>query len=221
MRFCIRLRSQETRIRSLGWEEPLEKRMTTRPSILAWKIPWTGAWHATIHGVAKSQTQLRGKQFYFFFLHFQMLPKTLLHTKANPGTWDLSFPPALGKTHLGYHPITSSVTHVLRIYADHCRESEVAQSRPTHWDCMDCSLPGSSIHGFFQARVLEWVAISFSRGSSQPRDRTQVSCIAGRSFTIWTPREAHCKERRAANSDIILKPRNLYHRRAGKTWNGP
>ena len=43
---------------------------------------------------------------------------------------------------------------------------------------MDCSLPGSSIHGIFQARVLEWVAITFSRESSQPRDRTWVSCIA-------------------------------------------
>ena len=44
-------------------------------------------------------------------------------------------------------------------------------------------LPGSSVHGIFQARVLEWVAISFSRGSSQPRDLTQVSCAAGRRFT--------------------------------------
>ena len=47
-------------------------------------------------------------------------------------------------------------------------------------DPMDCSLPGSSIHGIFQARILEWVAISFLRGSSQPRDQTQLSCIAGR-----------------------------------------
>ena len=52
-------------------------------------------------------------------------------------------------------------------------------------DPMDCSLPGSSIHGIFQARVLEWVAISFSRGSSRPRDRTPVSCIVGRRFTVW------------------------------------
>ena len=49
--------------------------------------------------------------------------------------------------------------------------------------------PGSSIHGIFQARVLEWVAISFSRGSSQPRDRTWVSHTAGRRFTLWTTRE--------------------------------
>ena len=50
---------------------------------------------------------------------------------------------------------------------------------------MDCSLPGFSVHRILQGRVLEWVVISFSRGSSWPRDRTQVSCIAGRCFTHW------------------------------------
>ena len=50
---------------------------------------------------------------------------------------------------------------------------------------MDCSLPGSSVHGIFQARVLEWIAISFSRGSSRPRVRTQVSHIVDRHFTVW------------------------------------
>ena len=57
-------------------------------------------------------------------------------------------------------------------------ESEVAQSCLTLCDSTDCSPPGSSIHGILQARILEWVAISFSRGSSQPRDWTQVSCNA-------------------------------------------
>ena len=60
-------------------------------------------------------------------------------------------------------------------------ESEVAQSCLTLRDPMDCSLPGF-IHGIFQARVLEWVAISVSRGSSRPRDRIQVSPIVGRCF---------------------------------------
>ena len=54
---------------------------------------------------------------------------------------------------------------------------------------MDCSLPVSSVHGILQARILEWVAISFSRGSSRPRDWTQISCIARRLFIIWTTRE--------------------------------
>ena len=53
-------------------------------------------------------------------------------------------------------------------------------SRVRLCDPMECSLPGSSVHGIFEARVLEWVAISFSRGSSQPRDWTQVSHVAGR-----------------------------------------
>ena len=51
-------------------------------------------------------------------------------------------------------------------------------------DPVDCSPPGSSIHGIPQARILEWVAISFSRGSSQPRDRTQVSHTTGRRFNL-------------------------------------
>ena len=68
--------------------------------------------------------------------------------------------------------------------------SEVAQSCPTLCDPMGCSLPGSSVHGIFQARVLEWAAISFSRGSSQPKDRTQVSRIVGRHFTLWATRKA-------------------------------
>ena len=68
----------------------------------------------------------------------------------------------------------------------------------SHWvvssscDPMDCSLPGSSVHRILQARM-EWVAISFSRGSSQPRNWTCVSCIAGRFFTTWTRREAPYK----------------------------
>ena len=55
---------------------------------------------------------------------------------------------------------------------------------------VDCSPPGSSVHGILQARILEWVAISFPRGSSRPRDRTQVSHIAGRHFNLCTTREA-------------------------------
>ena len=66
----------------------------------------------------------------------------------------------------------------------------VAQSCTTLCDPMDCSLPGSSVHGIFQARILEWVAISFSRRSSQPRDQTQVSHIVGRRFTVWATRDS-------------------------------
>ena len=68
---------------------------------------------------------------------------------------------------------------------------------------MDCSLPGSSICGIFQARVLQWVSISFSRGSSQPRDQTWVPHIASRHFTIWATWEA--KDRLNIHKNFILK----------------
>ena len=66
----------------------------------------------------------------------------------------------------------------------------VLQLYPTLCNPMDYSPPGSSVHESLQARILEWAAIPFSRGSSQPRDQTQVSCIAGRFFTFWATREA-------------------------------
>ena len=69
----------------------------------------------------------------------------------------------------------------------------VAQSCPTLCNPMDYSPPGSSVHGILQARILEWVAIPFSRGSSPPRDRTQClmfSTLAGRFFTTGATWEA-------------------------------
>ena len=78
---------------------------------------------------------------------------------------------------------------------------------------MDCSLPGSSIHGILQARVLEWVAIPFSRGSSQPRDRTRVSHIPGRHFNLWATREAQgrgTKHQMASIHWIIMKAREFH-----------
>ena len=63
-------------------------------------------------------------------------------------------------------------------------EGQVAQSCPTLCDPVDCSPPGSSVHGILQARILEWVAISFTRGSSLPRDGTRVSRIAGSCFNL-------------------------------------
>ena len=65
---------------------------------------------------------------------------------------------------------------------------------PTLCDPIDGSPPGSPVPGIFQAKILEWVAISFSRGSSRPRDRTRVSSIVGRRFTIWATREALWKQ---------------------------
>ena len=69
------------------------------------------------------------------------------------------------------------------------RRREVAQSCPTLCDPMDCSPPGSLIYGIFQAWILEWVAISFSRGCSPPRDWIWVSCLVDRHLTVQATRE--------------------------------
>ena len=80
----------------------------------------------------------------------------------------------------------------------------VTQLCLTLGDSMDCSLPGSSIHGIFQARILEWVAIFISRGSSPPRDQTRVSHIVGRRFTSWTTRKVFSWEKEMATHSSIL-----------------
>ena len=89
------------------------------------------------------------------------------------------------------------------------KESEkkvlVAQSCPTLCNSMDCSPSGSSVHGILQERVLEWVAIPFSRGSSWPRDWTWISCIAGRFFN----RVSH-QQRRHIQSLTILRCWKLF-----------
>ena len=77
------------------------------------------------------------------------------------------------------------------------------------WDAMDCSPPGSSVHGIVQARILEWVAIPFFGESSQSKDWTWVSHIAGRSFTVWTTREAHHSSLQQALLMILFSSETL------------
>ena len=83
------------------------------------------------------------------------------------------------------HGLSNHMSFAVEPRAACVSESEVAQSCLTLCNPGDYSPPGSSIHGILQARILEWVAISFSRGSSWPRDWTQVSRIAGRGFNLW------------------------------------
>ena len=94
-------------------------------------------------------------------------------------------------------------------------EAEVAQSCLTLCKPMDCSLPGSTIHEIFQARILEWVAISFSRRSSQPRDWTRICCIVGRRFTVWATREAQTPKSGvtlSVHSNVeIIRRKSLMH----------
>ena len=71
-----------------------------------------------------------------------------------------------------------------------CACAKLSQSCPTPRFHGLYSSPGSSVHRILQARILEWVAIPFSRGSSRPRGRTWASSVAGRFFTVWATREA-------------------------------
>ena len=99
---------------------------------------------------------------------------------ATPQTAAHQAPPSLGfsrQEHWSGLPFPSPM---------HESESEVAQSCPTPRDPMDCSLPGSSIHGIFQARVLEWVAIAFS-ATSLTRDQTHTRCIGSHWITREVP----------------------------------
>ena len=94
-----------------------------------------------------------------------------------------------------------------------CAQS-CAQLYLTLCDPLDCSPPGFSVHGMLQTRILEWVAISFSRGSYRPRDRSQVSCTAGRFFTNWATRKAFMCLRVWMNS-IRCKKMNVISNRLG------
>ena len=97
-----------------------------------------------------------------------------------------------------------------------CCCSLVTKSRPTLCNAMDCSPPGSSVHGILQARILEWIAISFSRGSSWPMEPTRVSCICRQILYLWATWEALCDQlllfshQFASNS---LWPHGLQHTR--------
>ena len=130
------------------------------------------AWRAGIHGVAKSWTRQRDwteLNWSSFFSPSQMLLPTVgwMVTTAAP------------------HQDMSKSQLLLPVKSERSR----SVSRSVMSDSL-CSLQASSIHGILQARIPVWVAMPFSRGSSQPRDQTQVSCIAGRFFTIWATREA-------------------------------
>ena len=143
--------------------------MATHSRILAWKIPWTEepgglqsmglqiVRHDLVHG---TPTPVGVKHFNISDLHARQ--GACLRSLSLPFRWAILL-----------LLLFSSILH-----------GKVAQSCLTLCDPVGCSLPGSSVHGIFQARVLEWIAISFSRGSSQPRDKTRVSHIVDRRLTV-------------------------------------
>ena len=185
---------------------PLEKEMATHSSILAWKIPWTEDpgglqsmdpqrvqhdW-ATEHayfGKSRRFTLMgrlwlswcvfrtRGNELKWQkFPVFQQTSKALL----SQASWQLFKTPCC---HTYSKPVVNSPsTSVIK-------KVLVTQSCLTLCDPVDSSLAGSSVHGIFQAKILQWVAIPFSWGSSQLRDQTWIPHIASRFFTIWATRK--------------------------------
>ena len=168
-----------------------------------------GALWATIHRVAKSQPRLKRLSLHTHThtgLGISPVGLTRVEWVFIPLTASFGSPCASAEKETSFSPTLNSYPSsclcqgwqritIQCSVPQHRKEvkgrSEVAQSCPTLCDPMNCSLPGSSVHGILQARILEWVAISFSRRPSWPRDWTQVSCIVGRCFTIWATREIH------------------------------
>ena len=173
---------QETHVRSLGREDPLEKEMETHSSILAWKIYGERSMAATVHGVAKSWTLLERLS-------------TGNSEETERKCWNQE-----------YKLLFFQVRAVC-----YCL---VTKSVPTLCNPMNCSPPGSAVHGISQARILEWVAILFSRGSSQPRDWTCISRIGRRFFTTEPPGEPkNCLDSRFLKGFHPFRHRTLCHLR--------
>ena len=144
---------------SLGWEDPLEKEMTTHCSILPMD---RGVRQATVHGIARVGCDLATKPQLLLISRFSRVrlcatpqPTRLPRPCDSPGK----------NTGVGCH----FLLQCMKVKS----ESQVAQSCLTLRDPMDYT-----VLGILQARILEWVAFPFSRGSSQPRVQTQISCIA-------------------------------------------
>ena len=140
---------QETWVWTL--EASLEKEMATHSSILPWRIPWTEEPGGLQSMGLQSQTRLKR-----------------LGTQHS-SNWNIS-KSATGES-LTSHPRNF-------FHSGPCASAKLFQSRLTLCNPMDCNPPGFSVHGIFQARILEWVAISFSKGSSWGRDWTCMSYIS-------------------------------------------
>ena len=180
------------RAQSLGQEDPLKEEMPIHFSILAWRIPQTeepdglkpiGSLRVG-HDWAHTCSHLYRHKSHLILEDGVIFNQRVFEWINEWMTWLFSGEKLNYERAFRVTPMKNFVQSLVKV-----KESEVAQLCPTLCDPMDCSPPGSSIHGILQARVLEWVAISFSRWSSRPRDWTWVSRIVGRRFAIWATRE--------------------------------
>ena len=155
--------------------------MAPHSSTLAWKIPWTEE-----SGRLQSMRSLRVGHDWatslslFTFMHWRRRwqPTPVFLPGESQGRGSLVGCPSMGSHRVGHD--WSDLAAAVAVAA-------VSKPCPTLCYPMDCSLPGFSVHGILQTRILEWVAISFPRGSSQPRDQTYISYTAGKFFTTEPP----------------------------------
>ena len=168
--------------------------MTTHCSSLAWKIPWTedpgSPWGFKEWDMTEQLTlSLSREHAWDELLLFQVCKWFHLNTVIQ---WFTKWETGIQTIILGCGKVENSgewaINWTNELYICVC--VLFTKSYLTLCDPMNCSPPGSSVHGISKARILEWVAIRFSRGSFWPRYWTQVSCIAGRFFTNWATREA-------------------------------
>ena len=147
-----------------------------------------------MHNLCTSLELMFTKLFYSLY-GFNISVILLLMNPLHDCLWAFVFPRNIDDMFLSYIP-QKGISVVSLLYKQHFHnvwslvKVLTVHSCPTLCDPMDCSPPGSSVHGILQARILEWVAIPFSRASSQLRDQTQVSCIASGFFT--TEQEFGC-----------------------------
>ena len=150
-----------------------------RPGFDLWvqKIPWWMEWHPTL-----------------VFLPEEFQGQGSLVGCSPWGSKESDMTEATQQQHIKVSIFVLVITMLLYF----CVGAKSLHLCLTLCDPMDHSPPGSSVHGILQARILEWVAMPFSRGSSRPRDQTQVSNIAGRFFTSWAIREAQALDWKGA-----------------------
>ena len=185
--------TQETWVWFLGLEDPLEEGTATHSSILAWRIPRT-----EVPGGLQSMGSQRARHDWshlaqhstafhhsFTVVTFQNGKQQWRACSVRPGEMSATIYWLL-PTNVSWQP---PVYHTRGMCVCLCVCVPVAQSCLTLCHPVDCSPPGSSVHGILHPRILEWVVIPFCRGFSCPRDRTQVSSIAGRFFTLWATKE--------------------------------
>ena len=164
--------------------------------------PWTVAHQAPL-SMGNSPGKNTGVGCHFFILGIfpiQGPNLSLLRCRQILYHWAIRDAPphSKGVPYLFKHLPVIGIQFNFQIFAPKKKKREAPIKRLWKWNCsfvsdswwpMDYRLPGFSVYGILQARVLKWVAFSFSRGSSHPRDWSRVSCIIGRCFTIWATRE--------------------------------